>query len=259
MKQAWALLFGAALGLAQAAEPAQTCSAQTTAAVGAYFKKPHFALSDEEDGLLLAAACKRWPAYPDLEIAVFAYDAGKADQKEQLIAILDQRSGKMVSASVTAVGEDAMMQLNGATLRIDTARYDLAPGVRAFGIDIASGYSAHYCPEAGSGEVRALYVRNGAKIRPVLEELMMSTWSYVDGTFAGCGAEADKAPDPVTDTVAMEIAILKSTSHGYADLELTATSSYDNGAKSKKKPVHVVLHYDGKAYPTGGLYEKLSR
>lgn len=248
MKHAWALILSVALASGQAAEPAQACSDATMAAVGAHFKIADFKLSGPEGGAVLAAACKTWPADPKLEIAVFAYDAGKPEEKQQLTTILDQASGKVVSAHVATIMEDAMMSVYGAHFRIDTARYQLAPGVRAFGVDLHSGYNHHYCPEGGWGPVRTLYVREGARIRPVLDGMVISTWHYVDGTFQGCAEQPEGTPGPVTETTELSLALMKSTSHGYADLELTASTS-DDRAKPTNRVKRSVLRYDGKAYP----------
>jgi len=248
MKLVWALLFSAAFGTCRAAEQQQECSASTFAAVGAHFKIADFKLSGPEGGVVLAAACKTLPSDPKMEIAVFAYDAGKPDEKQQLTTILDQASGKVVSALAATIMEDAMMSVYGAHFRIDTARYQLAPGVRAFGVDLGSGYNHHYCPEGGWGPVRTLYVREGARLRPVLDGMVMSTWHYVDGTFQGCAEQPEGTPGPVTETTELSLALMKSTSHGYADLALTASTS-DDRPKPGKRVKRSVLRYDGKAYP----------
>jgi hypothetical protein len=126
----------------------------------------------------------------------------------------------------------------------------LAEGVRAFGLDVTSGYMAN-CGDGGWGAVRTLYVQDGANIRPVLEDFIMSHWRFVQGGNPRCMSDeyAKKAPPTVIENQALSISVLKNKTNGYADLMVTAISSWDNGDKSKKIVSHTTLRYDGKKYP----------
>jgi hypothetical protein len=248
MKLACALMFGAAVGTCQAAEPKQVCSDDTFTAVGEHFKISNFKMTGVEDGVVLAAACKSFPGDPMLEIAVFAYDAGEANEKQQLVALVNHDTGKIVSSNVSSISEDALVSVDGATFWIDTARYQLAPGVRAFGVDFRSGYNPHYCPESGEGAVRELFVREGRRLRLVLAGLVMSSWRYVEGSFEGCADVSEERPYPATEHSERFLTVLKSKRMGYADLQLTTQISFDNSIKPAQQS-NKVLRYDGKRYP----------
>ncbi|MFL6657456.1 MAG: hypothetical protein ACJ8GW_05250 [Massilia sp.] len=225
-------------------EQLQTCSAETIAAVGAHFKVANFSMRNEGDGVLMAAACKRWPAFPDLEIAALAYDAGVNEEKQQLTVLLDRRTGKIVSALRQTVQEDATMSLRA--LSIDTARYQLAPGVLAFAVDLIIDTPAHYCATHWYGDQRSLYVREQGSLRAVLSGLTLSD-SYIDEsthTFE-CGDGAENQPTPVVINTNNALAIAPSRSKGYADLVLISKIGPEGGKPTIQKRL---MHYDGARY-----------
>jgi hypothetical protein len=203
----------------------------------------------ENGGLVIAAVCKAWPVGKPRTIAAIAYDAGVEYEKRLLVALLDPSTGTVLAAYSGSIDEDATMNVEANSIRIDTARYDLAPGVRAFGIDVESGYTPG-CVEGGMGPRRTLFIQEGKVLRPVLENLYLSSWRFVKNDMATCGPGADTA---ITETTSYGIGIGKTVTNGFADLRITGTSSYSNGAKSRRKPLSFELRYDGKVYPTDKL------
>lgn len=229
----------------QIAKLQQTCSSDVAEQVKSFLGASSFRYQGDEP-TIVASACKLWPGRESLTIATFAYDAGDEFQKQLVVAIVDARDGKVVSSYKSKIDEDATMRVDSDTLRIDTAPYDLAPGVRAFGVDITSGYMPS-CGDGGWGGFRTLFVREGATLRPVLEGLLLSSWHFVEGGSARCGNNAEEA---VVETATSTIAVARTISKGYADLLVTTVKTYDTGKKSKQGPAHVLLRYDGKTYPT---------
>ena len=126
------------------------------------------------------------------------------------------------------------------SLRIDTARYDLAPGVRAFGVDVASQASGPKCAEGGAGPLRTLFVRDGASLRPVLASLVLSSWRLVSGP-ACPGAE--RKDGAVVEDTATTISVAPHATHGFADLVLASTV---DGRPAPRR--RLVLHDDGARY-----------
>lgn len=242
-----------AYGQAEASK--QQCSASMVKRVGSHFgvrdlsfPEKGMAPSAANGGLVAAAACTAWPGEKSRTIAAIAYDAGVADEKRLLIGLLDLSTGAVLAAYTGSIQEDAAMAVGTGSFRIDTARYDLAPGVRAFGIDAASSYSQG-CVVGGLGPTRTLFIQDGKELRPVLEGFYVSTWRYVKDV-ASC---SEAAEDAITETISYAIGIGKTASNGLSDLRITARSSYSNGAKSGREPLSYELKYDGKVYPTGAF------
>jgi hypothetical protein len=203
-------------------------------------------LAKNDMGDVESAACKAWPGDPGKELVAFAFDIERNDQKKLAVALVDTSSGNALASSAEVMEEDALMQFQEGSLWLDTARYELAPGVRAFGLDITSGYSPK-CDDEGDGATRTLYVQVGTKLRKVLGGLAMSHWAYVKGGNPRCSDAAAEA-DPVADTATTTIGLASTTSHGYADLAVTTTHKLDGGKPSPRKTERAVMHYDGSTY-----------
>lgn len=154
----------------------QACSEQELDMAAAFLKENGKRKASEDDQGAIAAACKPWPGKEPYTIGVFVYEGEKQDGKRLLVALLDRPQGKVVASNWTVAEEDAIMRYVDG-IRIDTARYLLQPGLRAFGVDINT-YSPRYA-EGGYGPMRTLYVREGAAIRPVLSDMPVSRWSYL--------------------------------------------------------------------------------
>ena len=148
----------------------------------------------------------------------------------------------MRSVFIGTLPEDAAIRIGQGSLRIDTARYDLAPGVRAFGIDVTSQASGPRCAEGGFGPLRTLFVQAGRSLRPVLASVELSSWRLVSG--AACvGPEPEDKQDVVVENAATTISVGTQATHGLADLVLAST--IDGRAARGRR---LVLHYDGASY-----------
>lgn len=247
------VLSTSAVAFAQAGGGAapQKCSATQLQQFGAQLGVARFAQT--EKGVVVSAACKVWPKDASKAIVAVAYSTKEADKKGFAVAVTDVASGKVVNLHRELVEEDAGMVFRESSLKIDTARYDLAPGVRAFAIDMESGGPGASCPDGGSGAMRSLYVQRGELLQKVLDGLDMAPWHYLSGGKPMClGAEADKVAT-VVEAFPVSIDIASSSTNGFADLSITMQSKLDNGAKSKRKPFQFVLKFDGKQYPTQGM------
>jgi hypothetical protein len=238
-----ASLLTAAAGAAQAAtrEP-HTCAEKTLDQAGAYLKIDDFQLQ-QNNGIVAAAACKRWPGKDGLMLGAFAYDGKRDGEKNLVIVVIDERKGKVVSAYRTVIEEDDTTRLEQGNLGLDTAAYDLAPGIRAFGVDIGSDYAPH-CAQGGGGPERTLYVMEGSKIRPVMKGMTTKAWDFEDKESTTCSPD----PAPVVFYV-LSLAVDKASTNGYADLLVTAAGRYDDGKRTKREPFRYRMRYDGKQYP----------
>lgn len=239
---------------ADLAQEKQNCDKSVLSYVGTHLTIRNFSYQDENGGVIVSSACKTWPKSKYITIAAFAYDKGAEYEKALVVALVENRSGKVVGVHEGAIVEDAAMRMENNSLRIDTARYDIAKNIRAFGVDVTSGYIAN-CGDGGSGSVRTLFVQNGNVLRPILEDLNMSYWRFVQGGNPGCmsGEFAAKALEPVIENIAITIGVEKNTSNGFANLMITASRSYDNGTTPERMPFRYELSFDGNQYPTEKL------
>lgn len=246
------LLSASAATFAQAGGPAdQRCSATQLQQLGAQLGVARF--TQTETGVVVSAACKVWPKDTSKAIVAVAYATKDEDKKGFVVAVTDVATGKVVNLHRELVQEDAAMEFRESSLRIDTARYDLASGVRAFAVDMESGGPGSSCPDGGQGPMRSLYVQQGEKLQKVLDGLDMAPWQFVSGGPAMClGAGADKVVTVVEEFPA-SIGMATTSTNGFADLNITLQSKLDNGAKSKRKPFQFTLKFDGKQYPTEAM------
>ncbi len=201
--------------------------------------------SAENGGVIIAGVCKVWPKDNSKTIAIFAYDAGVEYEKRLIVVLVDTIKGKIVATYKGAIQEDAAMTVGDNSLRIDTARYDIAPGVRAFGLDVTNSYSQG-CGDGGSGPVRTLFVQDGKKIKPILEDFYISSWSYIQEGRSRCTG-ADAPEESLYENRGYSLSIDTTSTNGYRDLLVTETISRDDG-KRTGKPSRYKLHFDGKKY-----------
>lgn len=242
------LLLGVVgLATAQVSEgtAAQRCSATQLAQLGTQLGVSRFTQS--EMGVVVSAACKVWPKDNSKTIVAVGYSTAVETEKAIVVAISETGSGKVDSLYRSKVEEDAGTELHAGSLKIDTGRYDLAPEVRAFAVDMESNGRGASCPEGGSGAMRTLFVQNGSAIRPVLENLALEDWQYVSGGPAMCNLGN---AETVVEKFPTSVGISKATSNGFADLVISIASKLDNAKKSKRQPFQYVLKYDGRQYPT---------
>jgi hypothetical protein len=246
---AFLFLAAAPLSAALAADAGPDCPPPVLTALGRELKVAHFAVGEENSGkdpagVIVAATCKRLPDDPRLTLAAAAWDDHKEDSKALVIAIVEGSTSAIVALKRDEIEEDAATQVNAASLRFDTAPYELAPGVRAFGLDIFS--EDHSCGEGGTGPVRTLYVREGRTLRPVLEGLAVDQWWYLRGNQPRCSGPGESA-STILEDYAVTIGLGAAGRNGWRDLALTATSKRSDH-KPGRKPLRVRVPYDGGAY-----------
>ncbi len=235
---------------ARAADDNPACGPAVLAALGRALDVAHFAPGPGDDGadaagVVVASSCRPLPDDAGLTLAAVAWDAHAEDSKSLVLAVLDA-AGSPVALLRDEIGEDAATQVVGGSLRLDTAPYKLAPGVRAFGLDVAATNGG--CGEGGSGPTRTLYVREGRTLRPVLEGLVTSEYWYVRGNQPRCVSDPHEADTAIVEDFKVTIGLGTPGKGGWRDLVLTATSRRSD-RRPGRPPLHVHVPYDGKTYP----------
>jgi hypothetical protein len=230
----------------------QLCDARTLAAVGralqvANFKEPALGHEPDASAMVAASACRAAPAYGG-RLAAVVYRSGHQDDQMLFIGVLDA-AGNASATFKGALDSDPAVKIVSGSLWLDTAAYDLAPGVRAFGLDITTGLPRG-CAGAGSGARRSLFVSQGRFIRPVLQDLAMSEWTLIQRGKSACTDSS--APDlTITENFSAKLALAPTSTRGWRDLVVTGTASRDDGHLDERPPFREVLKWDGKVYSTG--------
>lgn len=144
--------------------------------------------------------------------------------------------------------EDAVTEYGSGSLSIDTARYQLSGGVRAFGVRFNSTGGVPSCADAAGRDELTLFVPAGKNLIPVLT-LDMTVVQALKGCLGAATGE------DIWEMARLTINVENSSSHGLANLKLIAKIEPDTNMdkpprdiKMKKRVESYVLHYDGKAY-----------
>lgn len=203
----------------------------------------------ERDGNIVSESCKSWPHKRDMTLAAFVYDDGVEYEKILIVVMIDKKTKHVVSSYRNVMSEDAMTEFGGSSLQLDTARYQLARGVTAFGLRFNSSAIGASCGEANWGNELTLLVPEGKHLRPVLNLHL-----YHQKSIQGC--LSTQVPDAVWQDAETTISIQKTRTHGFYNLLAKATiTSHSNGVHIANIKAHAeeqrVFRYNGKYYEKG--------
>jgi hypothetical protein len=238
--------------LAVGAQVEQLCDARSLAAVGRFvqaanFVEPKLGQAADAGAVVAAAACRAAPAYHGRLVAA-AYRSGHQDDLMLVIAVIDSATGQVGANFKGSLDSDATVKLVSGSLWLDTGAYDLAPGVRAFGLDVTSGMPRG-CTGVGSGARRSLFVSQGRFIRPVLQDLPMSEWALIQRGKSQCTDSS--APDlTITENFTATLGLAPTSTRGYRDLVVTGSATRDDGHLEERPLLRSVLKWDGRVYST---------
>jgi hypothetical protein len=205
------------------------------------------------------AHCRRWPYAPSIELVAAAFARGDADPQSDaqadsggralagVLAMLDGDTAGVLASHVMPLDEDALLAVGEGSLRLDTARYDLAPGVRAIGLVVESRAPGPSCPDGRFNRELTLFVREGARLRPVLGT-WLDQWQIVEGSPCAWSAQAY-----ADQTAKLSIGVESSQHAGFNDLALMAdveryAKTGDGVESTSRYRKRRVLRYDGASY-----------
>lgn len=191
-----------------------------------------------------AATCRSAPDDPGRTLAALAYPANDEGVKKLVVAVVDGSTTRVVRHYQVDVTEDAALMVGADSLSLDNARYQLAPGVRAFGLRFKSDAHGPSCADGIWRDELTLFVPDGDALRPVLQGLAMSRSWARQGCFGNGGGTL------VYDEATLSIALAPTRTKGYADLEVSARIRRNGEGAAKIE--RVMLHYDGTEYRIGG-------
>lgn len=211
------------------------------------------------------SACKALPTDQTQSIIAFANLQKSPSPVDSLelydldVLLVKNESGKILERLFrkSAFQPDALV-LSGIV--IDTARYHLAPKMRAFGI--TASYESHSRSYIANISTANLYAPKDQSLTEVLTNLVIYNYSGTGG------AEMDAAGDSCTSTVTeikRTLSIEKTSTNGYADILITEKSNQsesklvknDCKTTSSASTKRYALRFDGNVYvvPKELLYQ----
>jgi hypothetical protein len=158
------------------------------------------------------SACKAWPANPQLTLAVMALAHDASDESasghDAELVVADSASGAVIAHFYqrNAIVEQEMTFTD---IALDTARYDLSPAIRAFGVRVSYRGRSRVAP-SGETSLR-LYVLENKTLRPVLDGLAVEQ----------ANGEWDDRCEGFYDSTKRTIATGPADREGYASLKVT--------------------------------------
>ncbi|KAA0121617.1 hypothetical protein CIW48_22740 [Methylobacterium sp. P1-11] len=171
-----------------------------------------------------SVACKVWPADPSLTLVAVPLIEAAPDTAGDIrgdveILVLDSASGRPLARRIEmAMAFSDAIQFDGVTL--DTARYDIRPGTRAFGLRTAQSGSSRVNPF--SEEALWLYGFEGGRITRVLDGLVV-------GRVTG---ENDGNCTGTTTAIRRTVSVGPEARGGYRDLVVDQTEARESSSKA---------------------------
>lgn len=263
----------AALGLWSAvpawAREAQDCDVPAVARALQKRLPTAFERAGQSGGDVVDLVCKAHPEHKQLTIVALFHDikdeaGGYApDQKGFVAAVVDTRRAIIKHLYQETLELNPGIRITDTSLSIDTAHYDLAPHVRAFGVRMDIGHSPK-CADGGTSRYLTLLVPDGQSLRPVLKRQPLRVWTVAKWNLTD---NIDACSIDTVNEADLMLTLGAGSSHGWRDLNVTARiqsrapGQQDRGPKPSRKKTVTTLHYDGERYPgnLGPMTSKLLR
>ncbi|WP_322091881.1 PA3715 family protein [Paraburkholderia bannensis] len=203
------------------------------------------------------AVCKIWPADEALTIAALpvqnASDNDDGGSIDVDVLVASTATGAVVAHQFQAAAIQVESGHFFDGIEIDTARYQLTPTQRAFGVRLKA--SGGYPADMSGVTTLSLYLLDGSRMRTVLDRLKASEWNASRGS--ACSSES-------SDTK-RTIAVGAAQANGYAPLKIqektveeTVSGTPEKCEVSNSQPQRdsVTLEYHDSAYriPAGLQY-----
>lgn len=228
------------------AKPVPDCPEGVEDALRAFGGKPAI------EGDVVAAHCKSWPPAPDQVVAaVMAFRTETSDRNRRdwdvpaVLALLDAKTHRVLHGRRLTIGEDAATQVGSDSLMLDTANYDLRPGVRALGLRFRNEGRRPAAADGWWNDELMLLVPEGRALRPVFCQ-PLSAQTAVEGSLSYQRSGA------IWEDARLTVAVGPRAATGWNDLVVTARLALAGAQDAQFDPTphrsqHTFRH-DGKAY-----------
>jgi hypothetical protein len=230
------------------------CTSSYAACDSGLAERMHAKLHPKRTLDLERAVCEPWRGAPGRYIVALpmprpASDPGATQFDLDVLVVQQADNGNTERAKIVSrLFEEAALDEDAVRIReirVDTARYVLAPDARAFGLRIVYQGSSRANPYAS--ETLTLYVPQGPRLAKVLDRLEMSLER----------GEWDTNCSGDFESVHGTLSVMHTASNGFADLMLRQTRSRNRSALqadecvSQESPATIkssLLRYDGTLY-----------
>ena len=215
----------------------------------------NFGEGDDKYGDIVDITCKPHPKDSNHTIiALFSEnhdeDSTASDNQERefslIVAVADLNKKSILNIFKTNYQEDATTRISEYSLKIDTARYNLAPNVRAFGVRANISYSPRYA-DGGDSDYLSLFIEDGGKLKRVLTDYPTSLWEIANHD-SSC---IDSDEGCLTVVTSRYVSIAPSITNGLHDLTITSISQLDcdqNCTKSDSTTAKSILKFRNNQY-----------
>ena len=199
-------------------------------------------------GEVADASCKPWPGSKFIA-AVMAFERGESPNARWtgVLALLDAKTLGVKHSRRFEIEEDAVTRVGRGSLRLDTANYALAPGVRALGLRYDNFGPGPSAADGSHSDELTLFVPEGRGLRPVLG-MSMALARALTGCLRSC-------PHAIVETASFTLAIGPRGPSGWNDLHVTATVERDG--PEDDKTIDRTRHRHLQVYRYGGGQYKL--
>ena len=194
-------------------------------------KRLKVAIKDDDSGKksdeVIALVCKPHPVEAGWTVVALFQDgpivapgtAAEVTSVLFVLAFVDRATKRIVSWHQKVMEADPVTHFDAYSLRIDTARYALAPLVRAVGVRMNT-FVSRCTYEGGYSDELSLFVQRGPRLEPVLSSMSLSVWQLQVLSGSSCGDMADVKK--ATHYADLGLSILQSSTHGFADIAVRA-------------------------------------
>ncbi len=204
---------------------------------------------------VITLVCKNQPNDANQVIVATFYESllpAKANDSDGFIftvAIVDKAKRQVLSLHSEKYEEDATTRFSEYSLRIDTARYDIADGVRAIGVRMNT-FHGRCSYEGGWGEELWLFADQKRTLVPVLKNFFIEQYQHQWLKGSACGGSEELTG--ATHTAERSLASTKQLSNGYRDFAVYAyiKSENENMTFKPKDERSLIgsLKFDGELY-----------
>ncbi len=200
---------------------------------------------------MIDLACKPHPVHPNLTLIALFHELREAPNtdgnsyKGFVMAVVDVKRRQLIRVYRDKILEDAGTRISEYSLSLDTAPYNIAPKLRAFGVRMDIGYSPRYA-DGGTSDFLTLFIERGKTLLPIIQDMPMSSWRMVGNT-AHCFDDAETGCAIENKTV--RLALASTSTNGWRDLDVITTTSI---GETNTPKAHV--HMTGKLRAKAGVY-----
>jgi hypothetical protein len=191
---------------------------------------------------VLDTRCKVWPHKPSVTIAAVAYNLGAPEKNSPArdikvaFAAIDTKTHATIAYDLIDVSEDGGTWFHEGSMKIDTGKYDVKQGNRAFALRLQTAYTPR-CADGSSDDYLHMFVLNGQKLSQIVDGVPL-----YHSEFRGGNPCSDKSHEVILEEVRTSVHLADSGANGYRDLLLTSTVLPEKERQVER------LRFNGKSY-----------